>query len=77
VEDPKPRADIPRGEKIVEQNTNGDEAIAEFPLQEDRANAKREDVEVDKRNRENEMVRIRDRANRSQDQHERQPRRSI
>ena len=77
MEEPESQVDVPRGIKIMEQDTNHDEAIAGFPAQEYRANGKREYVEVDKRNRNNEMICIRDRANRPQHQEEWQPRRSI
>jgi hypothetical protein len=77
VEDPKSRVDMPRGVIIMEQDTNGDKAIADFPAQENRADANREYIEVDKRNRDNEMVCIRDRTSRPQDQDKWQPRRPI
>src|SRR4029077_12121432 len=77
VEDSKARFEISRGVIVMEQDTNRDEAIADFPAQENRADTKRENVEVNKRNRNNEMVCIRDRAKRPQDQYEWQPRRSI
>ena len=77
MEDPKLRVEIPRGVIVMEQDTNHDEAIVDFPAQENRADTKRENVEVNKRNRNNEMVCISDRAKRPQDQYEWQPRRSI
>ena len=68
---------IPRRVIVVEQDANCDEAVTNFLAQENRSDGKREKVEVDKRNRDNEMVCVRDRAKRAQDQNERQPRRSI
>ena len=50
VEDSKPQVDVPRGIKVMEQDANRDEAIADFPAQKHRAHAKREYVEVEKRN---------------------------
>jgi hypothetical protein len=49
VEDPKPRVDIPRGAIIMKQDTHGDETVADFPAEENRACDKREGIEVDKR----------------------------
>jgi len=77
VEDPEPRIDIPRRIIIMEQDTSGDEGVANSPTQENRAEAKGEYVEVDKRNRDDAMVCIRDRANGPKDQYKWQPRRSI
>jgi len=77
VEDPKSRIDGPRREIIMEQDANSDEAVADSSAQKNCGDAKREYVEVDERNRNNEMVGIRDRANGPQDQHKWQPRRSI
>jgi len=64
-------------EKIVEQDTRHDKAVTNFLAQENRANGKRQGVEVYKRERNNEMVCICDHGNRCQDQYEWQPRRSI
>jgi hypothetical protein len=61
----------------MKQDTSHDEGIADFAAQEDRADAKREDIEVDEGNRENKMVCIRYCGNGSQDQDEWQPRWSI
>jgi hypothetical protein len=52
----------------MEQDTNDDKAVADFLTQENRAENKREQIEVDKRNRNNEVVGIRDCANGPQDQ---------
>src|SRR6266849_2497699 len=60
----------------MEQDTNYDEAVADLLAQKNSADGKREDVEVDKRNRNNEMVGIRDSANSTQDQDKWQPNRS-
>jgi hypothetical protein len=67
MEDAKAHIDIPRRVIIVEQDTKGDKAVADYLAKENRAHAKREYVEVDKRNRNHVMVCIGDRANRSQD----------
>src|SRR5579859_164388 len=77
VEDAKPKADISGGVIVMEQDTDRDEAIADFPAQENCTDGKREDVEVEKRNRNNEVVRIRYSANRPEDQHEWEPRGSV
>src|SRR5690349_19439459 len=72
---------MPRGieivENIMEQDTCHDKTIADFLAQEDRANGKRQGVEVNKRERNNEMVRVGDPGNRRQDQYEWGPSRSI
>src|ERR1700675_3199092 len=75
---PNPRVvDCSRRIVVVQQDTSHDEEITEFSAQKNRAYAKREDVEVGKRNRNSEMVRIGDGGNRPQDQYQRQPRWSI
>src|SRR4029077_7522121 len=77
MENPEPWVQIPRRVIVVEQDANRDEAVTNFLAQENRSDGKREKVEVDERNRDNEMVCVRDRAKRAQDKNERQPRRSI
>ena len=61
----------------MEQDTNADEAIADRLAQENSTDGKGEDVQVDERNRNNNVVGIRDRANGAQDQRKGQPRRPI
>jgi len=51
----------------MEQDTHGDEAVADFPAEENRAYGKREDIEVDKRDRNNDMICICYGSNRPQD----------
>ena len=68
---------IPRRVIIMEQDASRDEAITNFLAQENRSDGKRENVEVDQRNRNNEMVCVRDGAKCAQDQNKRQPCRSI
>jgi hypothetical protein len=65
MEDPEPWVQIPRGVIVMEQDANRDEAITNLPAQENRSDGKREKVEVNKRNRDNEMVCVRDRAKRA------------
>ena len=77
VEDPKPRVDVPRGAIIMKQDTSGDEAVADFPAEENRAYGKREDIEVDKRDRNNDMICICYGGNRPQDQNDWQPTPSV
>jgi hypothetical protein len=67
VEDSKSEVDIPRGAKVMDEDTNRDEAIADLPAQKHRAYAKREDVEVEKRNRDDAMVCICDGGHRPKD----------
>ena len=76
VQDSNRRVYRPLGIRIMEQDANGDEAVADLLAQENSTDGKREDVQVDERKRNNEMVRIRDRADGSQDQYKWQPRRS-
>jgi hypothetical protein len=61
----------------MEQDTNDNEAIADRLAQENSTDGKGEDVQVDERNRNNNVVGIRDRANGTQDQRKGQPRRPI
>src|SRR5882762_2540163 len=77
VEDAKPRIDNTRRVIIVEQDTDDDKAVADLVSQKNSTHGKREDVQVNERNRHNEVVGIRDRANGPQDQCKGQPRRSI
>ena len=48
VEDPEPWVQIPRRVIVMEQDANRDEAITNFPAQENRSDGKREKVEVNK-----------------------------
>ena len=59
MEDPKAQVDIPRGATIMKQDTHGDKAVADFPAEENRACDKREGIEVDKRDRNSDMICIR------------------
>src|ERR1700752_1306287 len=72
---------VPRGIKIVEEivkyDTRNDKAVADFFAQENRADGERQGVKVNKRERNNEMVRIGDPGNRRQSENEWKPRRSI
>jgi hypothetical protein len=77
VEDPKPRVDIPGGAIIMKQATHGDEAVAHFPAEENRAYGKREGMEVDKQDRNNDMICICHGDNRPQDQNDWQPTPSV
>ena len=52
----------------MEQDANDDEAVADLLAQKNSTDGEREDVQVDERNRDNEMVGIRDRADGPQDQ---------
>src|SRR2546425_208596 len=61
----------------MDQDANDDEAVADLLAQKNSTDGKRQDVQVDQRNRNNEMVGIRDRANGPQDQCDGQPRRSV
>jgi len=63
VEEPESQADVPRGIKIVEQDTNHNEAVANVLTQEDGTDTERKDVEINERNRDNAMVRICDGGN--------------
>jgi hypothetical protein len=61
----------------MEQNANDDEAVADLLAQKNSTDGEREDVQVDERNRNNEMVGIPDCTNGPQDQCKGQPRQSI
>jgi len=61
----------------MEQDTNDNEDIAGCLAQDNSTDGKGEDVQVDERNRNNNVVGIRDRANGTQDQRKAQPRRPI
>ena len=60
---------------IMKQNTNGDEAIADFLAQEYRADGEREYVEVAERNRVNKVVCISHGGDRPNHKYQREPRR--
>ena len=63
-----------RGEQqSLKQDTHGDEAVVDFPAEENRAYGKREDIEVDKRDRNNDMICICYGGDRPQDQNDWQP----
>ena len=61
----------------MEQGTNDDEAVADLFVQKNRADGDGKDVQVDERNRNNDVVGVPDRAKGPQDQYKWQPRRSI
>jgi len=63
VEDSNRWVNRPPGIRIMEQDANDDEAVADLLAQKNSADGKWENVQVDERNRNNEMVGIRDRAN--------------
>ena len=77
MEDSKSRIDSPWRVIIVEQDTNDDKAVADRLAQKNSTDGKGEDVQVDERNRNNNVVGIRDRANGTQDQRKGQPLRPI
>ena len=69
--------DVPRGIKmmkqIMEQNASYDEGVADLLAQENSTDDKRQSIEVNERERNNEMIRISDPGNRGNDQYELQP----
>ena len=77
MEDSKPRIDTARGVIIMEQNTEDNKAVADFLSQKNGTDYKREDVQVNERNRNNDVIGIRDRADGTQNQGKGQPRRTI
>jgi hypothetical protein len=77
VEDAQPWVQTARRVVVVKQDANCDKAVTNFFAQENRTEGKGEKIQVDERNRDNEMVCICDRGKRAQDQNERQPGRSV
>src|SRR4029077_13799604 len=73
VEDSKSRIYALRRIVVMEQDANDGKAVADYSAKESRADDNRKDAKVDQRKRNNEVVRISDCNNRTQDQHEGNP----